>query len=137
MSRDAIEREKKSFRKIENQKNQESKDRKNEKTQKAKMEISQELLRLRKQMAEAKTVAIFSIRLEPAEKSRRRSHRNAAQLWDFERSQSISPLMRPPSMKRLSPSLLDGPTFLRRSVVGSVSNRGRNYEPVRLRSFCG
>jgi hypothetical protein len=46
-------------------------------------------------------------------------------------------LMRPPSMKRLSPSLLDGPTFLRRSVVGSISNRGRNYEPARPRSFCG
>jgi hypothetical protein len=40
-------------------------------------------------------------------------------------------------MKRLSPALPDGPTFLRRSVVGSISNRGRNYEPARLRSFCG
>jgi hypothetical protein len=49
----------------------------------------------------------------------------------------ISPLMRPPYMKRLSPSLPNGPTFLRRSVVGSISNRGRNYEPARLRSFCG
>jgi hypothetical protein len=51
----------------------------------------------------------------------------------------ISPLMRPPSMKRLSPSLPDGPSFFfsRRSVVGSISNRGRNYEPARLRSFCG
>jgi hypothetical protein len=47
------------------------------------------------------------------------------------------PLMHPPSMKRLSPSLPDGPTFLRRSVVGSISNRGRNYEPAHLRSFCG
>ena len=27
--------------------------------------------------------------------------------------------------------------LLRRSVVGSISNRGRNYEPARLRSFCG
>src|SRR6516162_429715 len=45
--------------------------------------------------------------------------------------------MRPPYMKRLSLSLPDGPTFLRRSVVGSISNRGRNYEPARLRSFCG
>jgi hypothetical protein len=45
--------------------------------------------------------------------------------------------MHPPYMKRLSPSLPDGPTFLRRSVVGSISNRGRNYEPARLRSFCG
>jgi hypothetical protein len=50
----------------------------------------------------------------------------------------ISPLMRPPSMKRLSPSLSDEPSFFfRRSVVGSISNRGRNYEPARLRSFCG
>ena len=44
--------------------------------------------------------------------------------------------MRPPYLKRLSPSFLNGPTFLR-SVVGSISNRGRNYEPARLRSFCG
>ena len=33
-------------------------------------------------------------------------------------------------MKRLSPSSSDGPTLKKRSVVGSISNRGRNHEPL-------
>jgi hypothetical protein len=53
----------------------------------------------------------------------------------FDVPRYIFPLMHPPYLKRLSPSFLNGPTFLR-SVVGSISNRGRNYEPARLRSFC-
>ena len=86
----------------------------------------------------SKEAAMFSIHLEPIEKSGptcRQKSRTAMGPWTFP---AISPLMRPPSMKRLEPLIARRTNLLlRRSVVGSISNRGRNYEPARLRSFCG
>ena len=119
-------------------KTQKSKDRK-KRTQKAKIGTCQEILSLGKRIAEAKTLQSFQFALKPARSPIDPVTEMPRSYGSLDVPQYISPLMRPRYMKRLSPSLLDGPSFfLRRSVVGSISNnRGRNYEPARLRSFCG
>jgi hypothetical protein len=78
----------------------------------------------------SKEAAMFSIDLELSRSPAKPVTEMPEACETLDVPRYISPLMRPPSMKRLSPSLPYGPTFLRRSVVGSISNRGRNYEPA-------
>jgi hypothetical protein len=73
----------------------------------AKSEICTQILSLGKRIAEAKTATIFSIRLEPAETFGPTPYRNPRHLWHLGLSRQISPLMRFPFMKGLSPSLPD------------------------------
>ena len=84
----------------------------------------------------SKDAAIFSIRLDRREAGSN-LYRNAAQQSDFGSFRVNLPVDASSLHEEIEPSLPDGPSFLRRSVVGSISNRGRNYEPARLRSFCG
>jgi hypothetical protein len=128
MSRNAIAREEKIF-------FAKFKKREIEKTAKSENESSPEFLRMSNRIAEAKTRLFNPPRTDG--KSDRRYYRNARQLWHPGRSPVHLPVDASSFNEEIEPSLPDGPTFLRRSVVGSISNRGRNYEPTRLRSFCG
>jgi hypothetical protein len=115
MSRDAIEREKNIFLKKAKIQNENQKIAKKENA-KGQEQSSLETFVTGKTDRRSKGAAIFSIHLEPAEKSGRPSYRNAGSCGTFDIPRHISPLKRPPSMKRLSPSLPDGPSFFFKKV---------------------
>jgi hypothetical protein len=82
--------------------------------QKAKSESSLETFATGKTDRESKDPAIFSIRLEPAEKSGGLLTEIPGSCETLDVPRYICPLIRPPYMKRLSPSLPDGPTFFKK-----------------------
>jgi hypothetical protein len=63
-----------------------------------------------------KDLAIFSIHLERRQVRVDSVTEISGSCGTLDVPRYICPLMRPPSMKKLSPSLPDGPTFLRRSA---------------------
>ena len=80
--------------------------------QKVESKSFREILSLEKEIAEAKTLAIFSTALNLPRSPVQPVTEIPDSFGTFDVPRYIFPLMRPPYMKRLSPSFLNGPTFL-------------------------
>jgi hypothetical protein len=106
--RNRARRENYFFAKIKNQKleNQKAK-----KSKKVKSKTLRQILSFGKRIAEAKTPQLL-IRLEPSRSPVQPVTELPGSWGTSDVPRYISPLMRPPYMKRLSPSLPDGPTIL-------------------------
>ena len=113
MSRSANEREEKIvFSKKAKIENKNQRIAKKEKMQKVESKSFREILSLEKEIAEAKTLAIFSTALNLPRSPVQPVSEIPDSSGTFDVPRYIFPLMRPPYMKRLSPSFLNGPTFL-------------------------
>jgi hypothetical protein len=110
--RERTRRKKLFFRKKQKSKIKIKGSQKKEKMQKVESKSFREILSLEKEIAEAKTLAIFSTALNLPRSPVQPVTEIPDSFGTFDVPRYIFPLMRPPYMKRLSPSFLNGPTFL-------------------------